>query len=449
MAITWRTVDGGRGNFDVAARLMQQAQAGFNTGLGSFQGIMEDQRATQDANRENTIANNEADFKKYLSSLRAQGPQALEDAQASGAIDARMAGYNGLVSPDLDPTAALRENILGARSDVTTDRDYEQGELITRLSPDIERIRSLNIAGKFDEANALENSLESDLAKAGKWADLQEQEQSMRDKITGRSREEWRFGQEQTSASRAEDAYNAEQAAGAYINEILASDGDLYSKRQAVREYLSNPENKVSMGLANTLYTALDTRYGQQNDLTPEEVARVSTIQGTAQEELNRIPSYARIDQQKLSFGDLNKQILDEFEIDNVGWLDMDNRKSSAGREALSEYLGPVVDQAAAQLKDRGIEGDPMRLTLEALRGTSLRDIDSGGGEIDFTKVEERLNKVIDEFAPLSVRQQKELIPAIKGAETLVKQERELRQNVAKQPESNYSMPDFRIPMRQ
>jgi hypothetical protein len=464
MAITWRNVNGNTSAFDVAGRLMENAQASLRSGLGQFQGIMDDQRQLQEANRTNTISNNEADFRKYLSSLRSQGPQALEQAQASGAIDARLAGYNGLVSRDLDPTALVRENILGARSDANSEADYNLNLAKRDAAPLWERYQQAVYNNQDAEAQQIATENADLFAIAGLSGEAARILRGANQEEIGWDRESQRFDwakynqdRQVTADNRADDAYNAEQAAGVFLNNILASEGDLYSKRQAVREYISNPENKVPLGLANTMFTALDTRYGQQNDLTPEEVARVATIQGNAQEELGRIPIYARIDQQKLSFGDLNQKILKEKNIDTRGFWDWDEQDSDdVLQENLAQELQPAVDGIVAEMQKRKLVdengqliGDPMQILLEALNGTSLKDFDDGAGEIDMNKVIERASKVVDEFAPLAVRQHKELLPAIKGAETLVRRERELRRNVAKQPESNYSMPEFRIPLRQ
>jgi hypothetical protein len=323
---------------------------------------MDDQRQLQEANRTNTISNNEADFRKYLSSLRSQGPQALEQAQASGAIDARLAGYNGLVSRDLDPTAVLRENILGARSDATTDREYTQGEARAAAEPILQEyqarlLQDPNAAQAYLQMGENESILRNAmlLDEAASAADSRGQE------LTRRNRESKEFSRKELGWER-DDAYED------VLNNIT-TDVPYYQARD---QFISGLGNLTSTNRLRAM-ADFDKAYSFANQLSEDDVvalradedrilkatkAQVQEHQAEAAAARKayeeRIPLGARQDSPFRTTADLTKWILEKGNVERDYLVGNDLQ---AGVDnlvtALNKHLG-ANPKLAQKLTDLG-----------------------------------------------------------------------------------------------
>jgi hypothetical protein len=161
--ITWRTL---QGDSSVgAASIIDSARGAFNDGFGALQGVLDKERATSEANWDNTKQNNTNQFLDKLNAFKT--PEELAAAQASGELDALRSQYGAQVdSGAIRGADAAMLDTLRTRANQTV--EYENTQRDQREAPIIDQIKSLYAQNKPEEAQALaqQNDFRDDAAVA-------------------------------------------------------------------------------------------------------------------------------------------------------------------------------------------------------------------------------------------------------------------------------------------
>lgn len=98
--ITWRNINSSAPN---VTGLMSGASNNINNAFSSFNNVLQRERSTKDANRQNTIDNNTEDFRNQLSQFRSTDE--LEMAQQSGALGQMAEQYGPMIDKSVLRTA--------------------------------------------------------------------------------------------------------------------------------------------------------------------------------------------------------------------------------------------------------------------------------------------------------------------------------------------------------
>ena len=125
MPITWRNVNSRDSR--TGAALLDGAGRSLDAANSQFERVFDRRRQTEDANRDNEIANNTASFRDFIQGFGSQ--EELDQARQSGAIDAERAQFGHLL--DRDATRGLAENrldTLQGREHAAEDRQHTVDE---------------------------------------------------------------------------------------------------------------------------------------------------------------------------------------------------------------------------------------------------------------------------------------------------------------------------------
>jgi len=157
-AIRWDNINRTGGNYNAVTNAAAQGSAEINQGFANLQSLLNNQNATNVANRNNEISNNDVAFSQYMNDLQSGGVDAVEAARNNGGIANQIAGYGGMLSK----ANQLRDGsqiLTGARTDATAGYNYDQGVLKQELDPLVAQFKQLaftdpNAAQQFAGENA-------------------------------------------------------------------------------------------------------------------------------------------------------------------------------------------------------------------------------------------------------------------------------------------------------
>jgi hypothetical protein len=410
MAITWRTINSPN-NFDVAARLMEQARSGLSDGLGAFQGIMEDQRATQDANRLNTIGNNEAELKKMISGATLED---LNSGRLQQQLDGRLAQLGtGGVSRDFDTSAMLRDAVTGRRQDAIAAREFTQGEARALADPRLQEYQALRLSNPKAAEAFLQNEENAAILRNAMMLDDAMLFNDTRGQTElDRRNAAWNQDRRVLEAGRADTEYASKQAIASIMGSLHAQGYTGRNLIDATLERASQADSGVSpMYLPDAAVNARnfgesiaaktseeaekiaqDKReqeaiaVGLQNTLTQKLAATEASIEA--------LPDPLRMDKKDLTLDEVMEELRGyewadgyEFEWRNPSWKglwfgdsstkefsDMETIANTALKEAgLAGQVHPgrlLVMAAKMAAEGSGDKENPGKLNLAKMRNT-------------------------------------------------------------------------------
>lgn len=255
--------------FQVAGDLFQKAGQSINTGLDTFNTILQDRQKLDEANRLNAQNNVVADFRNYMSNLRNEGVDALQAADHQAALQEIMARRGVTVAPrELDIAAEARAALTGAQSDAITNREFAQGEALAAANPVLQDYR----ARLFRDPNATLSEEETNILRRASLLDdamehRDNREQTLSERSwTNEKRDQTRYGWNRTKL--ADEKADAADEAFGNIN----WDQDYYS---ALQEHLASiralPASQQMDAVAG-----FQSMYAARNQLSPEDVERMN-----------------------------------------------------------------------------------------------------------------------------------------------------------------------------
>lgn len=194
MPITWRNVDNNTGHY-VAGQLLNNAGDRFDSAFDSLRGMLNTAQSTQEANRDNQIANNTAAYFDRLNALR--NPDDLAAAQAE--LAAMRQGYGNMI--DREATrGAFDSRLTNLYQQTNAANTFEDTQLNRQVAPIESQYRTLIQNGQTEAAEQLRTEKADLLNRTGLNDDLVEFKNTYLDQkedrafTTGqrdRTRQEW------------------------------------------------------------------------------------------------------------------------------------------------------------------------------------------------------------------------------------------------------------------
>ncbi|HVH91551.1 MAG TPA: hypothetical protein VM783_09210 [Candidatus Acidoferrum sp.] len=252
--IRWDTVRGP--SLAEAAVPLQQAQRSFLSGFGDLGNVLAQREAMDQANYQNTRANNTNAFLDAVAKYRT--PEELKAAQDSGALDALRAAYNGQVDAGAirgaadARTAALQQQ---AQNRIA----YEHMQTDERVAPLLDQFKRATLADDPVAAAAAQKQYEQlggrDLAGLASFADQRAQQ------MVERGRATTNFGNQQEKFKKdlqVADANIRQSDAG-----VRASDANV----RAIDFNIQNTKDQTEMARAAGRAAAIKNSLREQGNL--------------------------------------------------------------------------------------------------------------------------------------------------------------------------------------
>lgn len=422
MPITWRNVSGPSDAAAVA--LLKNAGTQFNQGSSALEKMAQGQTALQEKKFDAKVDYNTANFLDQLAGYR--DPAALEQALKSGQVKQQLAGYGGMID----------RNAVRGKADSRLEALYGQQdqafarEDATRRRQDEETIRN-DRQDRDDYFTAIRNGDKEAAAAAALRIEGNDKQDVLNRGTT--------LDNELTTSRRNEATYQKTQSAKNLATEAMKGDGLLADKLAKMREMAQAKGFDLdSLGQANQM---LREQYANIYGITPEQQQQLlfeqEALAGIAQEQiaqaetgkqeyqtmLENAPAFAKIDQPKLSVGELNTQVLKDFDLDTGEWFSGD--KNEATKDTYTEFIREGAGKAETLLSKMGNDVqplvDPVKVVLEAIRREGTHDNNEDGGELDFSKIADLIPQVLEE-AVKSAREQRVLKDSLRGVDSNIRQ---------------------------
>lgn len=386
--ITWQNINTRQPD---VSNLLSGAVSGIDRAFGKAKGLLDDHVQTQADARDKEFKDNTAAFKDALAGYAT--PEALQAAQQNGEIDALMKSFNGRIDPDA-VRGLPQQHLASLRQQATAGQNY-QDQQTQYKNRDFHS--ALNAQARGDLAGALVKLGESDVVdKAG-----------AEERLRGINRQAITDG-------RTEAKYQEGLTLDSLMQHAIKNSDSEFTARQMFME--QGAQAGISAGALMKSLDTLSTGYGDLRGFTKEEQAanqqeqliasheadieksRLLSAKEGYQTELNNIPEFARIDQPKMSEGELVKQVLQDFKVGSFLWTD--NREGQTEEVDLTQRTRDVVDKAQKELKALNITtADPAKIVYEAMSRVNTKNRnDNGVGVMDFVAVGRELRSVIQEY---------------------------------------------------
>jgi hypothetical protein len=216
-----------------------------------------------------------------------------------------------------------------------------------------------------------------------------------------------------------ENEARLQKQAASIVSDVMANpEIDLTSGRELIKErareaglpfnylnpHLQEFENTwaYTNGLTSQQLTDVKEKQAQIDDQAKVARQQLESSKQELQTKISNVPNFAKINQQVLSRGELNQEVLKQFNVNPdtftlFGWGSKGTKEDS-DQNNLSGNLDDLETITAQQMRLLGIEGPvDYRVILEAIAQVGTHDNGEDGGEIDFYKVAEKIPEVLQE----------------------------------------------------
>jgi hypothetical protein len=400
--ITWRNINAP--DFSNSATLMQTGSQALQGGLDKLTQLGKDYQARQEqAWEKGSERNRDAVISQIMG---------LKDMDAYNAFGEQLPGILDQYSGQIDRKAVMdawmkQDNSI--RDDAIGTEQYRNMLEAQTAKPIMDRFYEMIGKGQDKGAEAFINS-SGDLSSKFRREAI-EYLDSYRDENRNEAWQQTQRDHYLTDRAKQQNEVRLQEQAASIVSDVMANpEIDLTSGRELIKErareaglsfkylnpHLQEFENTwaYTNGLTSQQLTDVKEKQAQIDDQAKVARQQLESSKQGLQDKISNVPNFAKINQQALSRGELNQQVLKDYNI-NPDTFTL-NTTVDSDQNNLSGNLDNLEKTTANQMKLLGIEGPvDYRVILEAIAQVGTHDNDEDGGEIDFSKVAEKIPEVL------------------------------------------------------